>query len=120
MRGQCRKLGKCYYVTASTISWILSVFSYIGVGKLFLRVRINILGFVSHMAMTTQLCCCSLKVIIDNVQMNGFGCIFTHLYLQNSLWTVFVSCTVVFQSLSYTPSSFFKGLILVYKEVNTK
>lgn len=38
---------------------------------------VNILGFVSHVASvrTTQLCYCSMKTALDNIQRNKCGCV---------------------------------------------
>lgn len=54
MKVQHLKLGKCHHVTTT---WLLSVFNLaiLGWANFFLRVRVYISEFVSHMAITTQL-----------------------------------------------------------------
>lgn len=46
--------------------------------------RINILGFVGHVVSvsTTQLCYCSMKTALDNIQRNKCDCVPIILYLQ--------------------------------------
>ena len=58
--------------------------------------KVNILGFAGHMVSVgiTHFCCCSMKLAVDHVQMNGKEYVLIKLYVwirKSKLHMIFMS-----------------------------
>lgn len=86
-------LSNAFFRSIEMIMWLYPLFQE---SATFFRKDhiVNIFGFVSYMisVVINQLCSCRMKVILDNIWMNGCNCIPINLYLQKQktyqIWSV--------------------------------